>query len=206
MTEGLVLNTSTSFSARIPLGRTLEVFAVGGGVNQTTQPQDPVGSLSKQRFENRTLEVLVTIGEGGSYKNNGYASSVTIGGRQVVLARGGGGEGRPGWSGVHGDNGGTNGQDGTGESLPRMCGDKVLLTPGAAGTDSNGNHAGDGRGAVPQLLLLLPLFPLVHTSCHFACSCSCHLPCSCSFTFSRNPVISWSCMPEVLELPCTCLL
>ena len=112
-------------------------------MEQTAQPQDPVGSLSKQLLLVKTEHfVLVTIGEGGSTDSHGQATFVTIDDVQVVSAGGGGRAGGAGWSGVSGDVGGTNGQDGTGESLPRMCGDKVQLTPGAAGVNN-----GDGRGA-----------------------------------------------------------
>ena len=90
----------------------------------------------------------MTVGAGGDSSTDGGATVVSVDGSEVLRAAGGGGDRRPGWSGGSGGtNAGSNGSDGdlangSGESLPTLCGG-VSLTPGASGT-STGNGVGAG--------------------------------------------------------------
>ena len=129
----------------IPLGRHFEVFAVGGGGGADSSTAGASGFIKKASIagdQTHAMKLVVTIGHGGSSSHNGQASSVSLNGKQIITAGGGGRGVGAGWPGVSGDTGGTNGQYGTMEPLPTLCSNKVQLSPGAAGVD-----ASDGKGA-----------------------------------------------------------
>ena len=118
----------------------LAIFAFGGGGAWLKQPGSS-GFFKYQTLSNLsrcgTVQLEIIIGAGGSSSSsstvNGGSTTVSMDGMQVITANGGGGAGGPGWSGVRsGRYGGYNGQYGTGERLPTLCGG-VTLAPGKAG-------------------------------------------------------------------------
>ena len=135
--------------------KSLAVFAIGGGGGADACSPGASGFFKYQTLSNLpasgTVQLGITIGAGGPSGSgcdesgnsalNGLLTTVLRDGAQVVTAQGGGGAGLPGWSGVVSDDGGTNGQYGTGETLPVLCGG-MALAPGAAGVSSDGSGAG----------------------------------------------------------------
>ena len=150
-----IIDTSSTYSVTIPSGKTLIAFAVGGGGGSDDSYSGSSGFFHKYIGTEATVQtsvvVGVSIGAGGLAGGfNGTATNVTVDGKQVMSAAGGGGKGGEGWSGgTNTQQAGSNGKNGSnpltlpngnGLSLPGLC-QGVTLTPGAAGT------AGDGPGA-----------------------------------------------------------
>jgi hypothetical protein len=163
-----VLSESTTLEVTVPKGKRLAVFAVGGGGGA-----DDVYSGSSGFFKYHTqqtvqadtvVNVKVVIGGGGAGTGqDGGDTVMTIVGSTVVTAGGGGGAARPGWSGgtnqnLAGSNGSSGynwpggstaagGTNGSGETLPSLCGG-IALTPGAAGTMQKPGFEGGAGGVI----------------------------------------------------------
>ena len=160
----LVKMSSTHDIILLP-GQKMDVFAVGGGGGASNYYSGSSGFFAKyiREIENSTKKIKLSIelGAGGSGGYGGGSSggstigldggvtTVSINGAVVLRAPGGGGSGRPGWSGgtnsppagFNGASGSSFSGNGNGAELPELCGD-VVLTPGAAGSSSDGPGAG----------------------------------------------------------------
>ena len=141
-----VVKSSARISLVIPTNKTLSMFAIGGGGAADSGWAGASGYIQHipDLSYSGLVELDITVGQGGASSGaNGGATTVMVEGTQILSARGGV---RPGvgWSGVGGstgDIGGSNGEYGTGESLPNLCGG-VSLVPGAAGVHTDGEGAG----------------------------------------------------------------
>ena len=145
--DHLVIRDSTSLALELPVNKTLAVFALGGGGGADRSSPGSSGFFKYAILDLSPgkKQLNITIGDGGLDSQDGLPTSLTIDSVLLFTADGGGGVGRPGWTGISTSDGqgtgGTNGQYGTGETLPEMCGG-LGLQPGAAGHGST-----DGRGA-----------------------------------------------------------
>ena len=136
------------------------MFVVGGGGGSDGSDPGASGFFKYEVFNNlpnnQTVNLKITIGEGGSSRGgDGSPTTVVMDGLEVISAPGGGGAGRPGWSGVDTSkgkgygNGGSNGLYGSGEELPELCGG-VALTPGAAGLFTVTSYQSGAGGVVVE--------------------------------------------------------
>jgi len=147
----IIVTHSRPIELFIPAGATLGVFAMGGGGGADDSYSGSSGFFSYQELPveaSGIYPVSVTIGEGGDY-SDGTPTEVIVEKLGTITARGGGKAGRAGWSGGSSEKGGWNGGDGdsksngSGESLPTVCGDGVTLTAGPTGRyDSDGTGGG----------------------------------------------------------------
>lgn len=146
-----VVKSSTNLTVVMPDNKTLALFGVGGGGAADSSIAGSSGFFAYEAKVpcSRTVELELIIGAGGASGGSGTPTTVTLDGRQVLSASGGGGgnTGLSGWSGVTSatanSQGGSNGQYGSGESLPTLCGG-VSLAPGAAGVSSGDGSGGGG--------------------------------------------------------------
>ena len=132
---------------------TLGVFLVGGGgYGDRGQEGGSSGFFKYQTVQLNASQTTVTIqiGQGGIKSSINGGSTIAVVGGQTITANGGGGNQGAGWSwgGNDGQNGFSNGggTKGSGESLPKICGN-ASLTPGAGGV-SQGNEGGGGGGVI----------------------------------------------------------
>ena len=157
----MIVETSSAHEINIFPGQQVDLFAIGGGGGASDWYSGSSGFFADYVRETedakKKITVLIEIGSRGSggYGGgstgglDGGATTVSIDGVVVLRAQGGGGSGRPGWSGgtnnppagFNGASGSSFSENGNGEELPELCG-SVFLSPGAAGSSSDGPGAG----------------------------------------------------------------
>ena len=99
----MIVEKSTTMEVVVPKGHSMEVLVVGGGGGADSARAGSSGFFKKATLQSNgtsTLSLNVTIGDGGADSSDGGTTSIMIGSSQNVSASGGGGAGRPGWSGV----------------------------------------------------------------------------------------------------------
>ena len=135
---------------------TVGVFLVGGGGyggKSSSAGSSGFFTYQKVKLNATQTTVMIEIGQGGTSSSVDGGSTTAVVGEETITAAGGGGNNGPGWS-MGGDgkvdgffNGG--GSEGSGESLPIICG-SARLTAGVGGVSRliSNNEGGGGGGVV----------------------------------------------------------